>query len=193
MLIKKDILRQIKAGDITLAFRKWKRPTVKTGGTLRTALGVLAIEEVEPVTRQQITETDAKRAGSGSKASLLTKLNSRDEGTIYRIKLHYKSRDPRKELREDDDLSIDELIRIAQKLEKIDQRSYSEPWTYTVLLGIRQHPGMRAGDLSVQLNVKKSWLKRNVRKLKEMGLTISLSPGYQLSPRGEVVVEYLEK
>jgi hypothetical protein len=29
-------------GSVTVAFRWWRRPTVKTGGTLRTAAGVLA-------------------------------------------------------------------------------------------------------------------------------------------------------
>lgn len=46
MLLKNSILKRIKAGEITLAFRKWKRPTVKTGGTLRTSVGVLAIDRV---------------------------------------------------------------------------------------------------------------------------------------------------
>lgn len=191
MLLKKEILQQIKAGKITLVFRKWQRPTVKAGGTLRTAVGVLAIDSLEPISEVEITETDAKQAGYKNKAKLLEALNKWDAGSIYRIELHYKGRDPRKVLQEDDDLSQEELTDIHQKLDGIDSRSHSEPWTYSVLMGIKEHPGLKAGDLCKKLDVTKGWLKRNVRKLKELGLTISLSPGYKLSPRGKVVVEYL--
>ena len=35
--------------------------------------------------------------------------------------------------------------------------------------------------------------KRDVRKLKEMGLTISLLVGYELSPRGEAYLRAIDK
>ena len=44
MLFRLDELRRIGEGEITVAFRRWRRPTVKAGGTLRTKVGVLAIE-----------------------------------------------------------------------------------------------------------------------------------------------------
>ena len=34
--------------------------------------------------------------------------------------------------------------------------------------------------------------QNDVRKLKELGLTISFSPGYELSPRGKALLEALE-
>ena len=40
MLIKRATLDAIVAGKVTLAFRRWKRPTVRAGGRLRTAVGV---------------------------------------------------------------------------------------------------------------------------------------------------------
>jgi len=45
MLIKRDILERIAGRKVDLAFRRWKRPTVKTGGRLRTEIGELAIED----------------------------------------------------------------------------------------------------------------------------------------------------
>ena len=47
MLIRRNVLESIRAGRIRLAFRRWKRPTVRAGGTLRTAVGVLQIEAVD--------------------------------------------------------------------------------------------------------------------------------------------------
>ena len=43
MLFRQDVLRRIGEGEVTLAFRRWLRPTVRAGGTLRTRVGVLAI------------------------------------------------------------------------------------------------------------------------------------------------------
>ena len=63
MLIKQRILAGIVEGRITLAFRRWKRPTVSAGGSRRTAIGVLAMEAVDVVDEDKITKQDAKRAG----------------------------------------------------------------------------------------------------------------------------------
>ena len=63
MLLKQRVLNGIADGSITLAFRRWKRPTVKAGGSLRTVIGVLAIESVDEVDENRISKQDAKRAG----------------------------------------------------------------------------------------------------------------------------------
>ena len=55
MLFRQSFLEGIKNGSITLAFRRWKRPTVKAGGTLLMPVGQLAIVSVTPVTLAQIT------------------------------------------------------------------------------------------------------------------------------------------
>ena len=44
---------------------------------------------------------------------------------------------------------------------------------------------MRAGDLADELGRERLPFKTDVRKLKNLGLTISLDVGYRLSPRGE--------
>jgi len=47
MLIRREILDQIVRRDIDLVFRRWTKPTVRTGGTLRTGSGLLGIERVD--------------------------------------------------------------------------------------------------------------------------------------------------
>ena len=49
---------------------------------------------------------------------------------------------------------------------------------------IKENPELKAMDLSIKLDREKDWLKINVRKLKNLGLTISHEQGYTLSPRG---------
>jgi hypothetical protein len=44
---------------------------------------------------------------------------------------------------------------------------------------------VRAGDLADDLGRERLDVKLDVRKLKALGLTISLGVGYRLSPRGE--------
>ena len=44
MLIKNVVLDDIKAGRISLIFRRWKKAGVRAGGTQMTQRGVLAID-----------------------------------------------------------------------------------------------------------------------------------------------------
>ena len=50
---------------------------------------------------------------------------------------------------------------------------------------IAERPGVRAPDLAASLGRETLPFKRDVRKLKELGLTESLEVGYRLSPRGQ--------
>jgi hypothetical protein len=43
--------------------------------------------------------------------------------------------------------------------------------------------------LALELGREKEWLKGSVRKLKNLGLTISLGTGYRISPRGAAYLE----
>jgi len=55
----------------------------------------------------------------------------------------------------------------------------------TLRSAVADHPGRRAGDLAQMLGRDTRTFKLDVRKLKALGLTISLETGYRLSPRGE--------
>jgi hypothetical protein len=77
MLIKREHLEGIKAGRISLAFRRWRRATVRPGGKLQTAVGELAIDAVDVVTAEVITDIDARAAGFASRKELLAALRRR--------------------------------------------------------------------------------------------------------------------
>ncbi len=192
MLIRKPILERIKAGDVTLAFRRWQRPTVKDNGTLKTAIGLLSIQRIEKIALRSITDSDARDAGYTDLESLLKELRSR-EGQVYRIELAYSGDDPRTALREDTNLSADDLDDIVSRLKRMDSRSQLGHWTKTVLAAIDAHPKTAAADLADRIGFEKDWLKANIRKLKNLGLTISHQPGYELSPRGAVVLSHMQK
>ena len=50
---------------------------------------------------------------------------------------------------------------------------------------------VRAPDLAASLGRETAAFKDDVRKLKALGLTISHSPGYELSPRGRALLDRL--
>lgn len=184
MLFKLHLLEGIASGHVTLAFRRWKRPTVKAGGSLKTSIGVLQICSVDIIDEGKITPQAARRAGFGSVAELLASLGERG-GELYRIEFKRAGDDPRIALREDADLSAVEIEQLRTRLGRLDDHSKLGPWTLTVLKLIAQHPERRAADLADGSGFEKEWLKTNVRKLKNLGLTESLEVGYRLSPRGE--------
>jgi hypothetical protein len=184
MIFRQRFLDGIRDGAITVAFRRWRRPSVRAGGTLLTAVGQLDIVAVEEVAMAGISDTDARRAGYGSRDALLAELRSRDEGKVYRIALGALRPDPRVALRESADLADEERAGIAKRLQRLDASAPDGPWTQKTLAIIRAHPGRRAGDLCELVGQEKPSFKVNVRKLKALGLTESLEVGYRLSPRG---------
>lgn len=188
MIFKVDVLKKIKSGSIGTAFRRWKKPTVKAGGSLLTAVGNLRIDEVRVISEKDISESEAQDAGFPDKASLLKKLNYNLESDLYRISFHYEGEDPRKKLRMQDDLDPAEITAILKKLQGLDKRSVYGLWTKEVLNMIASYPAMRAADLASKLGFEKNWLKTNIRKLKSLGLTESLEVGYKISPRGKKIL-----
>jgi hypothetical protein len=191
VLFRRRSLDGIRAGEITLAFRRWDRPRARAGGRQRTAVGELAIDSVAAVDRAEITPDDAARAGHASVDELLAALDARGDAPIWRIELHWAGEDPRRSLRERADLEPAELDELLELLERLDRASRHGPWTRAVLELIERRPEVRAADLAAAAGREKLPFKRDVRKLKELGLTESLEVGYRLSPRGRTLVEWL--
>jgi hypothetical protein len=191
VLFKRHALDGIADGTITVAFRRWARPRVRAGGLLRTAVGVLAVDAVDEMDFADITEQDARRAGFASLADLLDDLAAQREGRVFRIALHVAGPDPRAKLRGRDALTDDELAEVERRLARLDAASRHGAWTLAVLRLIRDRPEVRAGDLAPTRGQEKLAFKRDVRKLKELGLTESLEIGYRLSARGRAVLERL--
>lgn len=189
MIIKVSHLEGIKAGKITLAFRKWKKPTVREGSRIKTALGVVEIGGVSEIKLEDITKKDSASAGFESLETLLEILNKIEGGVIYKIKVKYYSEDPRLALRKQTSLTEKEFLVLQKKLERLDKASKDGKWTVSVLKAIKDNPELRAADLARKLKKEKDGLKINIRKLKNLGLTISHEVGYSISPLGEFVLE----
>ena len=191
MLIKQVVLERIANGEIDTLFRRQKRPTVKTGGTLRTSIGMLDILSVEQIELDQVTAADARRAGFESVDEAAASLTAKPDGIFLRVRVRPGGPDPRVVLRQNAHLDEADLTELRRRLERLDSSSRRGPWTRSVMLLIADQPHVRAPDLAASIGWETAPFKDNVRKLKGLGLTISHSPGYELSPRGHAVLAAL--
>ena len=104
MLFKTKTLSQIKNGQVSIAFRKWKRPTIKVGGSLITRIGVLDILKIEPTSLEKITKSEYQMAGIEDISSFQNLINKKEEGELYKIEFRLSGPDPRINLRNDPNL-----------------------------------------------------------------------------------------
>lgn len=210
MLLRMDVLARIVAGEIDVVYRLWRKPTVKAGGRLRTSMGELAIDAVELIDPASITDAEAARAGFSSAEEARRSLEPRpvrsgaskaagrpaagrnrtakpdETSRPYRVVVHFAGADTRSALRAD--ASAEAVAAVIAKLDAMDARSARGQWTRRTLALIAQWPGRRAPELAEMEGMETPVFKTDVRKLKELGLTISLAVGYTLSPRGEAVL-----
>ena len=192
MLIRAAVLERIVRGEIDTQFRRQKKPTVKAGGTLRTQVGMLDIVDVAQIALDDVTDKDARRSGAASREQVIAELMKKPDGDFYRVRLRYAGADPRLALRSDAVLSDDDVATLTAKLDRLDRSSSFGPWTRQTMRLLADRPHVRAPDLAASVGRETAPFKDDVRKLKALGLTISFSPGYELSPRGHALLKRFE-
>ncbi len=207
-------------GSVTVAFRRWRSPTVVAGRPYRTGgtrIEVLSVEVVDPAA---ITAADAVRAGHASPDEVRASLDAmagrsarprsdagrsarpqsdagrsarprsdagagNDGWPVYRVEFRRLDEpDPRDELAHSAALGPDDVAAIDTRLDRLDRASAIGPWTRPTLRLIAANEGVRAPDLAASVGRETAPFKLDVRKLKNLGLTISLRVGYLVSPRG---------
>jgi hypothetical protein len=184
MLFNARTLDGIASGHITVAFRRWRQPRVKIGSQTRTAVGVIEVESVHRLEPDEVTTVDSVSAGFASVDELLTWIDKKGNGDLYRIGLRLVGPDPRVALRDAADLSGADVDELTRRLDGMDAAA-DRPWTRDALEVIRRRPATLAALLAEEVGEERGLFKRRVRRLKELGLTESLPTGYRLSPRGE--------
>jgi hypothetical protein len=186
MLFEQRFWPLITDGSVTVTFRRWRRCQAIAGRRYRTPAGIIEVERVDVVTVDDIADRDALRSGFESAAAVVANLRGEPSSPVYRVQFHAVDEpDPRAELAAADDLSADDIAEITRRLDRLDRASSHGPWTRAVLDAIAARPATRAGDLAAGFGRELQPFKLDVRKLKNLGLTISLEVGYRVSPRGE--------
>jgi hypothetical protein len=194
VLFSADAWPGLADGSITLTFRTWATPQARAGGRYRVGGMLLEATDVRQVAAGTITDDDARRAGASDAAAIRARLKVTDsDQLVWRVELVCIGQDDRIERRNAAGLSPDELSDLRARLDRLDRRSSTGPWTRSTLRLIEKYPGVVSTVLARHANQERPVFKLNVRKLKELGLTESLMTGYRLSPRGEAVVSALHE
>lgn len=90
MLLKLELLEAIKAGKVDLVFRRWSRPSVKAGGTLKTKLGLMSIGAIDDMDPADVSDAEAKRAGFRDVADFRKWLDTMKPGHLFqRIEVRF--------------------------------------------------------------------------------------------------------
>jgi hypothetical protein len=182
----------IHSGAVVVAFRRWKRSQVVPGGRYRTGIDMVEVESVDVVEPSSVDAAQAREAGYASIGELLGDLRGDPALPVYRIRLRrIDEPDPRDELARSAALTEADVAAITARLARMDRSGGRGPWTGAVLALIADQPGTVSTVLAQTIGWERQDFKLHVRRLKELGLTLSLDVGYRLSPRGESYLTYL--
>ena len=181
MLFTRSDKIDIAAGRKTTTLRRWKRAQARLGGIYNIPpYGAIEVTYLSQMPLREVSGTRLKQAGYTSTEQAAERLKCQPEDTVYCIDFHYAGaaavNQPNTELTDSATLNA-----LSARLAKLDG---SQAWTRQTLELIGRHPGQRAAALAVEVSQELPTFKRNVRKLKALGLTSSLETGYCLSPRG---------
>jgi hypothetical protein len=183
----------VAAGEITVTWRLWKYAHVKPGKVYASGFavgGAIAVEDVKVVPASEITDADALEAGLAGAQALIDFARSHTgrevtpDTVLYRVQFHFEPVAPPKP-----QYSLEE---IATRLQRLDRASPVGPWTLPALRLIEENPGVGARNLSVEMDMPRDDFKVNVRKLKALGLTLSLTVGYELTELGQSYLDSME-
>jgi hypothetical protein len=186
MLVPQRLAPGVADGSVTVLLRRWRSRQAIHGHRYRTGAGILEVDALDLIGAADITDEDARAAGAPDADAARAQLRGPEDVPVTRVRFHRVDEpDPRSLLAADDALSDEDVAAIARRLERMDRASRHGPWTIAALQAIAANPEVRAGDLAEAAGRERLEFKRDVRKLKALGLTLSFPVGYRLSPRGE--------
>jgi len=187
MLFQARFHDAIHRGELTRTVRIWQRAHVRVGGRYGLGGGSIKIDRIHEAGMEALTPALARQCGFASLVELLKVAKHGPGERVFIIDFHYIDRPPARAATDTAPLDTPGLTALVKKLDAMDARA-TRPWTRETLRVIAKHPGRRAGDLAAAFDRPRLEFKQDVRKLKALGLTISLEVGYRLSPRGEALL-----
>jgi hypothetical protein len=189
LLFKTRFHEGIRSGEITCTVRIWQRPHVKVGGRYALGAGAVVVDRIYETRLDDITPTLARRCGFTSVVDALKVAKHGAGERVFVIDFHY---DGKASARPNPGVvSAEELTELGRRLDAMDRRARDGAWSRATLRAIAARPGVLAAHLARSLGRPRDEFKRDVRKLKNLGLTFSLEIGYRLTPKGEALLAQL--
>jgi hypothetical protein len=88
----RELREDVIVGDITLSFRLWSRPRVRSGGRYPVGPAMIEVDSVELVPFSTVTAGDVRRAGEPDLETLRQRAAHAgpiaDDTLVYRIEFH---------------------------------------------------------------------------------------------------------
>jgi hypothetical protein len=193
MLFQRRFHEGIRSGEIRCTVRIWQRPHVKAGGRYALGGGAIVVDKIYETALDDVTPALARRCGFASLADLLKTAKHGAGERVFVIDFHYDGKAGARPKPETGTVSAEHIAQLLQRLDAMDRRSKIGSWTLATLRAIEARPGVLAAKLARSLGRPRDELKRDVRKLKNLGLTFSLETGYRLTPKGEALLESLHE
>jgi len=147
---------------------------------------MIEIDAMSVVSPESITHADAAAAGYPGVGALLDDLRGAPELPLYRVEFHHAGADPRTALAAGEQLGAEQRAELDRRLTGWTRRARTAHGPRTLDV-IAAKPGVRAGDLAAALDRERDPFKADVRKLKNLGLTLSLEVGYRLSRAASIL------
>jgi hypothetical protein len=92
MEFSRELRDDVIAGDITLSFRLWRRPKVRTGGRYPVGPALIEVDSVELVPFATVTPDEVRRCGEPDLESLRRRTAHAgpvaDDTLVYRVEFH---------------------------------------------------------------------------------------------------------
>jgi len=190
VLLNRATAEGIAGGGISLVLRRWDVARAKPGGTQRTMAGTIRIDAVaEHPHDYRVTEGQARAAGYPDAATAQAELERRQAKHTYLISVSFLAPTSARRWPRTTHWPPLTSPRSRPASNASTPPSESGPWTRRYLRLVADNEAVRAPNLAAGEGLDVPRFKRRVRRLKELGLTISLGVGYRLSPRGRAFLE----
>ncbi|MDQ6852889.1 MAG: hypothetical protein M3046_04215 [Actinomycetota bacterium] len=92
MQFSRDLRDDVASGDITVSFRLWSRPKVKTGGRYTVGPVRIEVDSIDLVPFSSVTRRDVRRSGERDRESLRERAAHAgpidDDTLVYRVEFH---------------------------------------------------------------------------------------------------------
>src|SRR5262245_16643588 len=193
MLFKSDLHGRIRSCEIGCTVRSWQRPHAKVGGRYALGGGAVVVDKIQETNLDEITPALARKCGFPSLVELLKIAKHGAGERVFVIDFHYDGGAGARAKPETTAVSADQLAQLVRRLAAMDRRSKIGAWTVATLRAIEARPGVLSTKLARSLGRPRDEFKRDVRKLKNLGLTFSLEIGYRLTPKGEALLASLSR
>ena len=162
---------------------------MKVGGRYALAGGAIVVDKIHETRLDDITAALARRCGFASLVDLLKTAKHGAGERVFVIDFHYDGKASARP----------EARRPARSRQRSSRSSCSgsKRWTgarrsahgrWRRCARSKRAPAVLAAKLARSLGRPRDEFKRDVRKLKNLGLTFSLEIGYRLTPKGEALL-----